>query len=72
MMLGHTIFDPELNRRALVDHAFIVAGGAITKAARNWLGEQLDATQRSQIMFLDRSDILDLFIVHRLALPTGA
>ncbi len=72
MMLGHTVFDPETNRRSLVDHAFIVAGGEITKAARNWLGEQLDASQRSQIMFLQRSDILDLFIVHRLPLPAGA
>lgn len=35
MMLGHEIFDPELNRRVLVDHAFIVAGGEITKQARN-------------------------------------
>ncbi|MFG2795014.1 hypothetical protein [Streptomyces sp. NPDC048419] len=27
MMLAHEIFDPEANRRVLVDHAFIVAGG---------------------------------------------
>ena len=54
MMLGHEIFDPELNRRVLVDHAFIVAGGEITKQARNWLGNKLDATKRSQIMFIDR------------------
>lgn len=27
MMLGHEIFDPETNKRVLVDHAFIVAGG---------------------------------------------
>lgn len=26
MMLAHEIFDPETNRRVLVDHAFIVAG----------------------------------------------
>src|SRR5713101_1677911 len=39
MMLGHEIFDPETNRRVLVDHAFIVAGGEITKQAKNWLGE---------------------------------
>ncbi|MEZ5725423.1 MAG: hypothetical protein R3E47_10095 [Paracoccaceae bacterium] len=38
MMLGHEIFDPEVGRRVLVDHAYIVAGGEITKAARNWLG----------------------------------
>ena len=37
MMIGHEIFDPEVNRRVLVDHVFIVAGGEITKAARNWL-----------------------------------
>jgi hypothetical protein len=38
MMLAHEIFDPESNKRVLVDHAFIVAGGEITKAARNWIG----------------------------------
>jgi hypothetical protein len=37
MMLAHEIFDPEINRRVLVDHAFIIASGEITKAARNWL-----------------------------------
>jgi hypothetical protein len=72
MMLGHEIFDPELNRRVLVDHAFIVAGGEITKQARNWLGNKLDATKRSQVMFMDRDDILDLFIVTNLPLPKGA
>lgn len=39
-MLGHDIFDPEIGKRVLVDHAFIVAGGEITKAARNWLGNR--------------------------------
>lgn len=72
MMLGHEIFDSELNRRVLVDHAFIVAGGEITKQARNWIGNKLDATKRSQIMFMDRDDILNLFIVTNLPLPDGA
>jgi hypothetical protein len=72
MMLGHEIFDPEVNRRALVDHAFIVAGGEITKQAKNWLGGKLDATKRSQVMFMDRDDILNLFIVTNLPLPKGA
>jgi hypothetical protein len=72
MMIGHEIFDPELNRRVLVDHAFIVAGGEITKSARNWLGNKLDAEKRSQIMFMDREDILNLFIVTNLPLPKGA
>ncbi|MFZ0591552.1 MAG: hypothetical protein WAM39_13895 [Bryobacteraceae bacterium] len=72
MMLGHEIFDPERNTRVLVDHAFIVAGGEITKVARNWLGNKLDATKRSQIMFMDRDDILNLYVVTNLPLPAGA
>ena len=72
MMLGHEIFDPEIGKRVLVDHAFIVAGGEITKAARNWLGNKLDATKRSQVMFMDRDDLLNLFVVTNLPLPKGA
>ncbi len=72
MMLAHEIFDPETNKRVLVDHAFIVAGGEITKAARNWLGNALDKEQRSQIMFIDRDDILNLYVVTNLPLPGGA
>ena len=72
MMLGHEIFDLETSRRVLVDHAFIVAGGGITKQAKNWLGQRLDATKRSQVMFMDRDDILNLFIITNLPLPKGA
>lgn len=72
MMLGHEVFDPELNRRVLVDHAFIVAGGEITKAAKNWLGSRLDASKRSQIMFMDRDDILNLYVVTNTTLPLEA
>lgn len=72
MMLGHEIFDPETNRKVLVDHAFIVAGGEITKQAKNWLGGRLDASKRSQILFMDREDILNLCIVARLPLPGAA
>ena len=72
IMLGHEIFDPETNRRVLVDHAFIVAGGEITKQAKNWLGQKLDASKRSQILFMDREDILNLYIVSSLPLPEGA
>jgi hypothetical protein len=72
MMLGHEIFDPETSRRVLVDHAFIVAGGEITKAARNWLGERLDSSKRSQVMFMDREDILNLFVVTNVPLPLAA
>jgi hypothetical protein len=72
MMLGHDIFDPEIGKRVLVDHAFIVAGGEITKPARNWLGNKLDASKRSQILFIDRNDILNLFVVTNLPLPSAA
>lgn len=72
MMLGHEVFDPEIGKRVLVDHAFIVAGGEITKAARNWIGNKLDASKRSQILFMDRDDILNLFVVTNLPLPHSA
>lgn len=72
MMLGHEIFDPEVSRRVLVDHAFIACGGEITKAARNWLGTRLDATKRSQVMFMDRDDILNLYVVTNTPLPAAA
>lgn len=70
MMLGHEIFDPEIGKRVLVDHAYIIAGGEITKAARAWIGNKLDASKRSQIIFMDRNDILDLYTVTSLPVPT--
>jgi hypothetical protein len=72
MMLGHEIFDPETSKKTLVDHAFIVSGSEITKQARNWLGGKLDASKRSQIMFMDREDILNIFIVSQIPLPAAA
>lgn len=71
MMLGHEIFDPETSKKVLVDHGFIIAGGEITKQARNWLGGKLDASKRSQIMFMDREDILNLYTVNNIPLPKG-
>ena len=72
MMLGHEIFDPETNKRALVDHAFIVSGGEITKQAHNWLGQRLDATKRTQVMFIDRDHLVNVFIVSNVPLPKRA
>ena len=72
MMLGHEIFDPETSRTVLVDHAFIVAGGEITKQAKNWLGQKLNVSKRSQILFMDRDDILNLYIVNNIPMPEGA
>ena len=69
MMLGHTIFDPDINKKRLIDHAIVVSAGEITKHARHWIGERLDASQRSQILFMERSDIVHLFIVHNVDLP---
>jgi hypothetical protein len=72
MLLGCEIFDPEIGKKVLVDHVFIVAGGEITKAARNWLAHKLDASQRRSIIFMDRNDILNLFVVTNLPLPSAA
>ena len=69
MLLGHLVFDPEINKRRLVDHAIIICGGEITKQARNWLGERLHASQRSQILFMERNDILDLLLSNGVPLP---
>ncbi|WP_457573781.1 hypothetical protein [Desulfolithobacter sp.] len=69
MMLGHVVFDPETNKKCLVDHAIIIAGGEITKQAKNWLGGKLNASQRSQILFMDRNDILDLMLIYKVPLP---
>ena len=71
-MLGHEIFDSETSKNVLVDHAFIIAGGEITKQARNWIGGKLDSSKRSQIMFMDREDILNLYTVSNVPLPRKA
>ena len=69
MMLGHEIFDPDTNKKHLVDHGMIVAAGTITKQAKNWLGERLNASQRSQILFMDRADLLKLCVIHNVPTP---
>jgi hypothetical protein len=69
-MLGHEIFDPEIGKRVLVDHTFIVAGGEITKQARNWLGNKLDQSKRSQILFMGQDDILNLLLQLRVVCRT--
>lgn len=60
MALAHPVFDPDVNRRVLVDHMFIISGGFITKAARTWLAEKLDMSKRRQLIFMDRDELLDL------------
>jgi hypothetical protein len=58
MALDHPIFDPEVNRKVLLDHLFLISAGEITKAARSWLIEQLDVSQRRHIIFMDSEDFL--------------
>lgn len=59
MAIDHPIFDPEANRKVLLDHLFLISADEITKAARTWLVEQLDAGQRRHIVFMDREELLD-------------
>lgn len=59
MAIDHPIFDPDTNRKVLLDHIFIISAGEITRAAREWLVAQLDAGQRRHIIFMDREEFLD-------------
>jgi hypothetical protein len=59
MAIDHPIFDPEANRKVLLDHVFLISAGEITRAARTWLVEQLDQGQRRHIIFMDRDEFLD-------------
>lgn len=59
MALDHPIFDPDVGRKVLVDHMFVISAGEITRAARNWLVEKLDQSQRRHIIFMDRDEFLD-------------
>jgi hypothetical protein len=56
MAIDHPIFDPEANRKVLLDHLFLISAGEITKAARTWLIEQLDSRH-------DPSHLRPLFVV---------
>ena len=59
MAIDHPIFDPDANRKVLLDHVFLISAREITRAARAWLVEQLDAGQRRHIIFMDRDEFLD-------------
>jgi hypothetical protein len=54
------------------NRTFTRLGFSTVRQAKNWLGERPDATKRSQVMFMDRDDILNLFIITSLPLPKGA
>ena len=59
MAIDHPVFDPDVNRKVLLDHLFLISAGEITRGARTWLVEQLDAGQRRHIIFMDRDEFLD-------------
>jgi len=59
MAIDHPIFDSDTNRKVLLDHLYLISAGEITRAARTWLVEQLDAGQRRHIIFMDRDEFLD-------------
>ena len=60
MALDHPIFDPDIGRKVLVDHVFVISAREITRSARNWLVEKLDQSQRRHLIFMDRDEFLDL------------
>jgi hypothetical protein len=72
MAINHPIFDPEVNRKVLLDHLYLISAGEITKAARTWLVEQLDKEQRRHIIFMDRDEFLDQSARILLDLRIGA
>lgn len=59
MAIDHPIFDPDANRKFLLDHMYVISAGEITRAARAWLVGHLDAGQRRHIIFMDRDEFLD-------------
>ena len=69
MALDSDVWDPDLNKTVLVDHVYVVASGAITKAAKKLLGERLDRDSRRHIIFMDQEDILNLAAKTNLAQP---
>lgn len=69
MALQDPVWDPETNRRNLIDHVIVVSAGEITKAAKRLMAENLDASLRRSVLFLDRDDILDLWLRTQLPVP---
>ncbi len=59
MAIDHPIFDPEANRKVLLDHVFLISAGEITRGAKTFLIENLDAGMRRHIIFMDRDEFLD-------------
>lgn len=71
MMLDSPIFDPEINKKVLLDHVFIASASEITKQAQNWLAEHLDQNSRRHVLFLDREDVLTLCLSVNVPIPVA-
>ena len=73
MAIDHPIFDPEANRKVLLDHVFVIAAGEKTRAARTWITERPDAGLRRHIIFMDRDELLDhnarILLDRQIAMP---
>jgi hypothetical protein len=69
MALQDPVTDTEVNRDVLIDHVYLIASGEITKTARQLLLEQLNREQRRQLIFMDRSELLDLLVLTNMELP---
>jgi hypothetical protein len=69
MGMAHPIFDPEVNKRVLIDHLYIVASGEITKQAKQLVAEKLDIEGRRQIIFMDKLDIITLAVQTNMPVP---
>jgi hypothetical protein len=70
MAMEHPIWDPEVNKRVLIDHVYIIASGEITKQAKQFLGERLDLEGRRKTIFMDYEDILMLVVQISMPLPS--
>lgn len=71
MALESPIFDAELNKKVLLDHVYVVATGEITKQAKAPLAESLDNDSRRTIIFMERSEIIDLAVMTGLPIPSS-
>jgi len=69
MALDTPVWDPDTNKRVLIDHVYLVVSGEITKAAKNLIGEKLDQASRRHILFMDRDDVLHLVAKSALPVP---
>jgi hypothetical protein len=74
MALNHPVFDPDINKKVLLDHLFLISASEITRQAREWLIQQLDVESRRHIIFMDRSDFLNhtARIIHDVPLDSDS